>query len=105
MINASAQNRPVVVSCDFVINLAPIAVKNPFDVAVAIHDLGNQLINFGNFTLKSQVSPCSLMHLYLLFLLLFYLLFGFFFCDTQGNGIGSSGVVDFVYSNGQRICF
>jgi hypothetical protein len=52
MINASAQNTPVMVSCDFVLDLAPIVVRNLFDVAVAIHNVGNQLINFGNFTLQ-----------------------------------------------------
>jgi hypothetical protein len=56
MINASVQNMPVVVSCDFVLNLAPIVVRNLSDVAVAIHDLGNQLINFGNFCHNSSLS-------------------------------------------------
>jgi hypothetical protein len=48
MINASAQNMPVVVSCDSILDLAPIVVRNlSVRVAVAIHNLGNQLINFG----------------------------------------------------------
>ncbi len=52
MINASAQNTPIVVSRDFVLDLAPIVVRNLSGVAVAMHNLGNQLINFGNFTLQ-----------------------------------------------------
>ncbi len=52
MITASAQNTPVVISCDSVLDLASVVVRNLSDVAVAIHDLGNQLINFGSFTLQ-----------------------------------------------------
>jgi hypothetical protein len=66
MINASAQNTPIVFSCDFVLDLAPIVVWNLSNIAVAIHNLGN---------LAFQVFPCSLVHLYLLFLLLFFFFF------------------------------
>ncbi len=52
MINASAQNTPVVVSHDSVLDLVSIFVRNLSDVAVAIHNLGNQLINFGYLTLQ-----------------------------------------------------
>ncbi len=51
MINASVQNTPVVVSHDSVLDLAPINVRNLSD-GVAIHDLGNQLINFGIFIVQ-----------------------------------------------------
>jgi hypothetical protein len=46
------------------------------------------------------------MLLYLLFLSSFYVLFfKFFFSNAQGNGIGSGGIVNFVCSNSQSICF
>ncbi len=51
MINASLQNTPIVVSHDSVLDPAPIVVRNLSDVAVANHNMGNQLINFGNVTL------------------------------------------------------
>jgi hypothetical protein len=56
IINASAQNTPIVVSRDFVLNLAPIVLRNFSDVAVAIQDLGNQLINFGILRCNSSLS-------------------------------------------------
>jgi hypothetical protein len=45
------------------------------------------------------------MHLYLLFLLVFYFSSCQIFFDAQGNGVGSGGVINFVCSNGQSICF
>jgi hypothetical protein len=107
MINASVQNTNIVVSCDSDLNLAPIVVMNlSVGVAVAIHDLGNQLIIFGYFMLQFE----SLLVVQCIFILIFFhcsiFLFSiFFFSDTQGNGIGSSGIIDFVCSNGQSICF
>ncbi len=53
MINASVLNTPVVVSCASVLDLAPIVIRNlSVGVVVAIHNFGNQLINFGNFALQ-----------------------------------------------------
>jgi hypothetical protein len=54
MINASAQNMPFVVSCDSVLDLAPLVARNLSEVAVAILNLGNQLINLSNFTLQFE---------------------------------------------------
>jgi hypothetical protein len=79
MINASAQNTPIVVSRDSVLDFAPIAVRNLSEVAVAIHNLRNQLINFGNFTLQFE----SLLVVHCIFIFFFFccflfLLFRFF---------------------------
>jgi hypothetical protein len=105
MINASVQKKPVVVSCDTVLNLAPIVVRTLSEVAVAIHDLGNQLINFGNFTSQFE----SLLVIRCIFIFFFFCCFIFllsgFFSDAQGNGVGSGGVVVFVCSFGQSFCF
>ncbi len=105
MINASAQTTPVVVSRDFVLDLAPIVVRNLSDVAVAMHNLGNQLINFGNFTLqfKSLLVVWCILSSFSFVVLFFF--FSIFFSDAQGNGVGSGGIVNFVCSNGWSICF
>ncbi len=95
MINASAQNMPIVVSRDFVLNLTPIVVRNISDVAVAIHNLGNQLINVGNFTLQlKSLLVVRCFFVFFFFRCFIFLLFRFFFSDAQGNGVESSGVVD-----------
>ncbi len=65
----------VVVSCDFVLDLAPIVVRNLSDVVVAIHNLGNQLINFGNFTLQFK----SLFVVRCIFIFFTFIVFFFFF--------------------------
>ncbi len=102
MITESTQNKPIVVSRDSVLDLASIVVRNLSDVAVAIHDLGNQLINLGNFMLQVK----SLLVVQCIFIFFFFCCFFiFFFSDAQGNGVGSGSVVDFVCSNGQSICF
>jgi hypothetical protein len=77
MINASAQNTPIVVSCESVLDLAPIVIRNLSEVAVAIHNLGNQLINFGNFTLqfKSLLVICCILSCFS------FIVFFFFFLD------------------------
>jgi hypothetical protein len=74
MINVSAQNMLVVVSRDSVLDLAPIVIRNlSVGVAVAIHCLGNQLINFGNFMLQfkalsnASLSSFSFVILYFFF--------------------------------------
>jgi hypothetical protein len=55
MINTSALNTPVVISRDSVLNFAHIVVRNlSVEVAVAIHNFGNQLIIFGNFLLQFE---------------------------------------------------
>jgi hypothetical protein len=84
---------------DSVLDFAPIDVRNFSEVAVAIHNLGNQLINFGNFMLqfKSLLVVCCI--------LIFFFFFSGFFFDPQGNDVGSVSVVDFVCSNGQSFCF
>jgi hypothetical protein len=106
MINASAQNTPFVVSHDFVLDLVPIVVRNLSDVAVAIHDLGNQLTSFGNFALQfKSLLVCQCIFIFLFFCCFIFIFFIFFFSNAQGNGIGSNGIVDFVCSNGQSICF
>jgi hypothetical protein len=77
MITASAQKMPDVVFCDSVLNCAPIVVRNLSDVAVAIHDLGNQKIYVGNFTwqVKSRLVICCIL------IFLFFVVFFFFFSD------------------------
>ncbi len=106
MITASAQNMPVVVSHDFDVNLASIAVRKLSDVAVAINDLGNQLINFGYFMLQfKSLLVVQCIFIFFFFCCFIFLLFRFFFSNTQGNGVGSSNIVDFVCSIGQSICF
>jgi hypothetical protein len=77
MITASVQNKPVVVSRDSVLNHAPIVIRNLSDVAVAINNLGNQWINFGNFTLQVEsllAVRCILIffHCFLFLLLIFF---------------------------------
>jgi hypothetical protein len=75
MINASAQNTPIVVSRDSVLDFAPIAVRNLSEVAVAIHNLRNQLINFGNFT--SQFKSLLVVQCFFIFFSFFVLFFFF----------------------------
>jgi hypothetical protein len=72
MINASAQNTPVVVSHDSVLDLVSIFVRNLSDVAVAIHNLGNQLINFGYLTLQFKTLLVVWCYFIFFLLLLFY---------------------------------
>ncbi len=106
MIAASVQNTPVVVSYDSVLNLASIVVRNLSDVAVVIHNLGNQLINFGNFTLQfKSLLVVQCFFIFFFFCRFIFLLFRFFFSGAQSNGVGSGGIVNFVCSNGQSICF
>jgi hypothetical protein len=68
---------PVVVSCDCVLNLTPIVVRNLSEVEVAIHDLGNQLINFGNYTSRFK----SLLVVRCIFIFFFFGFIFFFFSD------------------------
>jgi hypothetical protein len=107
MINASVQNTPVVVSCDSVLDLAPIFIRNlSVGVAVAIHNLGNHSIYFGNF--MSQFKSLLVVQCFVIFFFFccfIFLLSRLFFSDAQGNGVGSGSVVDFVCSYGQSICF
>jgi hypothetical protein len=106
MINASAQYMPVVVSCNSVLDLAPIVARNlSVGVAVAIHNLGNQLINFGNITLQFEsLRVVRCIFIFFFFRCFLFVLFGFFF-NARGNGIGGGGAVDFVCSYGWSICF
>jgi hypothetical protein len=79
MINASALNMPVVVSCDSVLDLAPIVVRNlSVGAAVALHNLRNQLINFGNFTLQFE-SLVVVLCIIIFFLFVVFLFFISFF--------------------------
>ncbi len=96
----------IVVVHDFDLDLAPIFFRNLSDVAVAIHNLGNQLIYFGDFMPQFKsllVVQCIFIYFY--FCCFIFLRFIFFFSNAQGNGVGSGGVLNFVCSNSQSICF